>query len=88
MKDSTSQDFQNSKPVEQLTYEEAFTELEYIVADLESDDHSGEQSLEKALALFERGQALANYCAGLLDQAEIKVQQISGEELIPFNPQT
>lgn len=69
--------------VEQLTYEQAFIELEGIVAVLESDEHS----LDRALALFQRGQALARYCAALLDQAELKVQQISGEELVDFKPQ-
>jgi exodeoxyribonuclease VII small subunit len=70
----------NSPEVEKMTYEQAFTELEEIVAALESDEHS----LESALALFERGQALARYCAGLLDQAELKVQQLSGEDLVDF----
>lgn len=64
-------------PVEQLSYEQAFAELEAIVAALETEEHS----LEQALALFERGQALARYCAHLLDQADLKVQQLSGEDL-------
>ncbi|HEX7975241.1 MAG TPA: exodeoxyribonuclease VII small subunit [Anaerolineales bacterium] len=67
-------------PVGQLTYEQAFAELEQIVTALESDEHD----LDNALKLFERGQELARYCAGLLDQAELKVQQISGEELVDF----
>lgn len=70
----------NSPEVEKMTYEQAFTELEEIVAALESDEHT----LESALALFERGQVLARYCAGLLDQAELKVQQLSGEDLVDF----
>ncbi len=69
-------------PVEQLTYEQAFSQLEEIVSVLESDEHS----LELALALFERGQTLAHYCANLLDQAELKVQQLSAEELVDFTP--
>ena len=69
-------------PIDQLTYEQAFTELESIVAALESD----QRSLEEALALFERGQALVHYCAGLLDQADLKVQQLSGENLTDFTP--
>ena len=70
-------------PVDQLSYEQAFTELEGIVEALEGS----EQSLESTLALFERGQALAHHCANLLDQAELKVQQISGGELVDFNPE-
>jgi exodeoxyribonuclease VII small subunit len=66
--------------LEELSYERALAELESIVAALETNDHS----LDKALALFERGQELARYCAGLLDQAELKVQQLSGTELVDF----
>ena len=55
------------KPLEELTYEQAFAELEAIVADLEAE----ERSLDEGLSLFERGQALAKYCAMLLDQAEL-----------------
>jgi exodeoxyribonuclease VII small subunit len=68
------------KPVDELSYEQAFTELEMIVTALESDEHP----LEEALALFERGQALANRCAELLDEAELRVKQLSGEELVDF----
>jgi exodeoxyribonuclease VII small subunit len=70
-------------PVEDLNYEQAFSELEAILADLESEEHS----LDDALALFERGQALAKHCTTLLDKAELKVQQISGEELTPYDPE-
>ena len=67
-------------PVSELTYEQALAELEEIVTSLESE----ERSLDHSMSLFERGQSLARYCAGLLDQAELKVQQISGENLIDF----
>jgi exodeoxyribonuclease VII small subunit len=68
------------KPVEDLTYEEAFTELETIVGALEGEQHP----LNQAMSLFERGQSLARHCAALLDQAELKVRQLSGEELQDF----
>ena len=68
------------KPIEQLSYEEAYAELETIVAALES----GEQSLDQSLAQFERGQSLAKRCAELLDQAELKVRKLAGEALEPF----
>ena len=68
-------------PVDELSYEQALAELESIVAGLESD----EQTLEKALMQFERGQALARHCTNLLDTAELKVQQINNEgELSDF----
>lgn len=69
-------------PVTELTYEQAFSELENIVSALESDKHS----LDEAMTLYERGQELARYCANLLDRAELKVQQLSGDELVDFNP--
>jgi exodeoxyribonuclease VII small subunit len=68
--------------LEGALYEQALGELERIVAALESE----ERPLEEALALYERGQALARYCAGLLDKAELKVQQLSGEDLEDFQP--
>jgi exodeoxyribonuclease VII small subunit len=68
--------------LEGVSYEQALGELERIVAALESE----ERPLEEALALFERGQVLARYCAGLLDNAELKVQQLSGEDLEDFQP--
>jgi exodeoxyribonuclease VII small subunit len=47
---------------------------------------ANEYPLEQALQLFERGQELARRCAALLDEAELKVQQIIGDELVNFNP--
>jgi exodeoxyribonuclease VII small subunit len=67
--------------VGELSYEQALTELENIVAALEAGDHA----LESALALYERGQALARHCAGLLERAELKIKSLSGEELVDFN---
>ena len=69
-------------PVEQLSYEQAFAELESSVAALESGQHS----LDEALRLFDRGQELVRYCASLLDKAELKVQRLSGEALEEFTP--
>lgn len=67
-------------PIEELTYEQAFTELETIVVALETEEHN----LDETIAQFERGQALAQHCAALLDKAEVKVQQISGDEITDF----
>lgn len=73
------------KPVEELTYEEAFAELESIVNTLEGD--GSRNPLEDAMALFERGQALVKRCSELLEGAELKVRQLSGEELVDFDPE-
>ena len=66
------------KPVKELTYEAAFKELETIVAALESE----QRSLDESMALYERGQALVKRCAELLDKAELKVKQLSGGEAV------
>lgn len=71
------------RPVDQLSYEQAFNELETLVHTLES----GEHALDTVLALFERGQALAQHCAKLLDQAELKIQTINNQGLVDFQPQ-
>jgi len=70
-------------PIDQLSYEQAYTELQTIVGELESEG----LSLDEALALFERGQELIHYCTNLLDQTELKVQQILGEETVDFETQ-
>ncbi len=67
-------------PVEALTYEQAFAELEAVVAALERQEHP----LEEALTLYARGQALLQYCRRLLEEAELKVQRLSGGTLEPF----
>lgn len=61
------------KPLEDLSYEKALQELEELVQTLET----GENDLQKTLLYFERGQALASYCLSLLDDAELKVEQIT-----------
>jgi len=58
----------------ELTFEQAFGQLEEVVQQLES----GELSLEQSLALFEKGVRLAKLCEGKLDQAEQKVSQLTG----------
>ena len=70
----------SSKKVEELSYEAAFTELEKIVAALEGES----RPLDESISLYERGQALAKHCAALLEKAELKVRQLSGDELVDF----
>jgi len=66
----------SSVPVEQLSYEQAFAELESIVTSLETE----QTSLEDAIALFERGQLLAKHCQTLLENAELRIRQLSRPE--------
>jgi len=70
----------SEKTVEELTFEEALVELEEIVSMLEGEQNQ----LEEAIKLFERGQALASRCGVLLEAAELKVKQVAGDDLIPF----
>lgn len=71
------------KLVSEMTFEEAFAELEEVVRKLEA----GGLTLEESLALYERGQALAAYCNQQLDQAELKVSQLAPNgALLPFEP--
>lgn len=65
------------EPVQGMTYEAAFSELQEVVAALEGEP----RSLEEAMSLFERGQALVKRCSELLDQAELKVKRLSGGEM-------
>ena len=58
--------------IKDLSFEEAFAELEKTVAKLER----GDLSLEESIALFERGQALAAHCNLQLDESELKVRQL------------
>jgi exodeoxyribonuclease VII small subunit len=56
-----------------MPFEDALAELEEIVSRLEE----GDLALEASLALFERGQALAEYCNRQLDAAKFRVEQLT-----------
>lgn len=58
-------------PVEELTYEQARDELAQIVTTLES----GGLTLEDSLALWERGEALAERCRIWLDSARVRIAE-------------
>lgn len=61
--------------INELSFEAAYAELEAIVARLES----GELSLDESVSLFERGRQLAERCQTLLDQAELRVSQLTDD---------
>ncbi len=61
--------------VDALTYEQARDELAAVVAGLES----GGLSLEESLALWERGEALAQRCQAWLDAARVRVADEESE---------
>jgi len=55
------------------SFESAVAELERILAEMESDD----VSLEQSLARYERGTFLLGWCRGVLGEAERKIEQLS-----------
>jgi exodeoxyribonuclease VII small subunit len=57
-------------PVAELSYEAARAELVQVVQELEA----GSQTLEEALALWERGEALAGRCQEWLDSAKARIE--------------
>lgn len=67
--------------VDELSYEQALTELEMIVSSLEVN----KLSLEDSLALFERGQVLTKHCIELLDKAELRIKKLSADGLVDVN---
>jgi exodeoxyribonuclease VII small subunit len=71
----------DQRTVEELSYEQALAELEEIVASLEAN----KLPLDESMALFERGQALTRHCVELLDKAELRVKQLSGDMLEDIN---
>jgi len=58
--------------LEELSFEEAFAQLEAAVAALQD----GKLPLERALQYYQEGMKLAQYCNGLLQKAELSVQQL------------
>ena len=66
-----------------LTFEEAMAALEQTVDRLEV----GDLALEESLALFESGQLLAEHCNKLLEQASLKVEQLTADgEIVDVSP--
>ena len=59
--------------MESLTFEEAYAQLEAAVIALQD----GQMPLERALQYYEEGMKLAQYCNELLQNAELRVQQLS-----------
>jgi exodeoxyribonuclease VII small subunit len=73
--------------INELSFEEAFDALKQTVTQLETED----LPLEEALNLFERGTKLSRHCEALLEQAELRIQQLvpsaNGDrfDLAPFD---
>lgn len=64
---------ESAKPI---SFEEALSELETIVRDLEA----GDSTLEESLSRYEQGVSLLKRCYAQLRQAEQRVLLLSGED--------
>ena len=64
--------------LEKLTFEEAMQELEKLVDSLDK----GDISLDEAIAAYDRGSQLKDYCQKKLHDAKMKVETIQSSDNI------
>lgn len=62
--------------MEKLTFEESVKELEQLVKELESNELTLDESIEK----FEKGMKLSKHCSKLLETAEKKISILIEKE--------
>ena len=80
----------SNNDLEKLTFEKAMKELEKLVDSLDK----GDVSLDEAIAAYDRGSQLKDYCEKKLQEAKMKVDTIQlsdnidtiPEKLSPFKP--
>ena len=80
----------SNNDLEKLTFEKAMKELEELVDSLDK----GEVSLDEAIAAYDRGSQLKDYCEKKLQEAKKKVDKIQAsditgtipDKLSPFKP--
>ncbi len=60
---------------ERLSFEEALKKLESIVEQLEDEDIT----LEDSVKLYEEGVKLSKFCTEILEQAELRIEQVNEE---------
>lgn len=59
--------------IAELSFETAFRELESIVRQLEE----GKATLDQTMTLYQRGVSLRQHCEKILQEARLKVEQIT-----------
>ena len=69
--------------LEKLTFEEAMTELEKLVDSLDK----GDVSLDEAIAAYDRGSQLKDYCQKKLQEAKMKVDTIQSSDNVDAIPE-
>jgi exodeoxyribonuclease VII small subunit len=62
----------DAKDIAALSFEDALSELEKIVSELES----GQAPLERSIAMYERGAKLKAHCEAKLEAARLRVEKI------------
>ena len=67
----------SAEEIKELSFEEAYERLNEMAGQLER----GNLSLEESLALYEEGVLLSQHCETLLDKAELRVSQVSADDL-------
>ena len=80
----------SNNDLEKLTFEKALKELEDLVDSLDK----GDVSLDQAIAAYDRGSQLKDYCQKKLHDAKMKVETIQSpdnidtvpEKFSPFKP--
>lgn len=65
----------SEKQITDLTFEEAFRELESIVTRLEATDSV---TLDDSILLYERGVKLRQRCEKILAQAKLRIDKVIG----------
>ena len=73
----------SNNDLEKLTFEEAMKELEEIVHSLDK----GDVSLDEAIAAYDRGSQLKDYCQNKLQEAKMKVETIQTSNNVKSVPE-
>jgi exodeoxyribonuclease VII small subunit len=67
------------KSIDDMTFEEALSELEETVKKIDS----GQETLQSAIDHFERGNLLKNHCEKKLQSAKMKIEKIVQTQGVP-----
>lgn len=63
------------KSLDDLTFEEAYAQLESVITALEG----GDVPLDEAVQLYEQGRKLSARCQSLLDDAELRISRLADD---------
>ena len=61
--------------IKDLSFEQAYQQLDSVRAQLES----GELSLEESVVMYEQGKLLSAHCQNLLDNAELRIKKLEND---------